>query len=601
MNVRRLTATVLLWSAARIALCVLALGGCRKARLFEVLPPPAADTDTLWAMAPEGVSMGIVAAPGAIGTFHRGLVQLANAASAARLDLGPTINGWLAQSPTLAGALVTPDGLGLFGLDPARGGALFVAGTEAYLIIPVADRKTFVSAVGGIEGDDIDVLASDVFCDPGPRWYRCASSEARLRSWTPAARSISRTRQVARGELELYIFQSSLPDRLKSRLPPGGVGWLSLTSRRGELIADAAIARAIEDEALPLDLEVAPTTTGFLRFNGQGALEALRLLAPDALDRPLAPRVTWRSLVDSLNGELLIETAAGHGARARIELGGRRPSAAVGRGCELRRPAAIRARAGERAREVERGCAGTLELEPLAGPIAVSLTVGDRSAVIEIGASTDAPPVATSPPAESLESTAAIWIRGAMFEWARPNRMSLEPKALGLWALSQLSELELDIGGTAETMTIRGRVATTWRNPPEVSSALEPLIARLGDEPETALSEIARLAAEHPESPLATDMALGSSSGLIAIGLALALQRLGGPGPQTLAEERAAMFALIVDAMCKCADRACVTRVEVAYDDWTDRYSLFKPPAGESAALIEAANRYAACKAAALR
>ena len=125
----------------------------------------AADADALWAFAPDGTILGIVATPRALQLTEGGLVAIRKlvqtapelavleqaARGRARLDRG--------------GGPVTS--LADLGLSHDRGAATFVTnnGDGGLVIVPVADRDKFLARVGGQRGTASDTIG-ELTCKP---------------------------------------------------------------------------------------------------------------------------------------------------------------------------------------------------------------------------------------------------------------------------------------------------------------------------------------------------------------------------------------------------------------------------------------------------
>ena len=103
----------------------------------------------------------------------------------------------------------------------------------------------------------------------------------------------------------------------------------------------------------------------------------------------------------------------------------------------------------------------------------------------------------------------ASWGRGLYAEML-PNMVSAmgaggDPGVtkVALSLMTHLTELGLAVGWDDEGLRALFRVATTYANPDEVVTALEPLLTRLAGGDATAVAEIGALASRHPGSPLA--------------------------------------------------------------------------------------------------
>src|ERR1043165_7383900 len=118
-------------------------------------PASTGDQDALWALAPDGMAVGVVISPAGMAKIEAGGLELkklldgpdlamfkAKADAALEEELGTS-------NPNLATAgLTSQKGLALFGPDKG----------EAIVILPVADRDKFLAVVKGQKGKDSDTI-----------------------------------------------------------------------------------------------------------------------------------------------------------------------------------------------------------------------------------------------------------------------------------------------------------------------------------------------------------------------------------------------------------------------------------------------------------
>ena len=131
----------------RLLVALLLVVGCHKASSPTASPK---DADALWALAPEGTQLGIVATPRALAMLEHGW-QDVHAFVAKAPDLAPFAKMIDEQLQELTGA---PDfKLADFGLTSEKGGAVFVIGPhQVVMVVPVADRDKFVAKAHGTKG-----------------------------------------------------------------------------------------------------------------------------------------------------------------------------------------------------------------------------------------------------------------------------------------------------------------------------------------------------------------------------------------------------------------------------------------------------------------
>jgi hypothetical protein len=167
----------------------------------------------------------------------------------------------------------------------------------------------------------------------------------------------------------------------------------------------------------------------------------------------------------------------------------------------------------------------------------LAVTAEDRDLVIsarETGLY-PAAPTAAAPSAAFAEllagtPTIALWGRGILALGGpgvgvdavvgRPNAATM------LWFMTHVAEIGAAVEPRVDGAVVTVRLRTTFANPDEVVSALEPLLYRAMRGDVAAAAEIRALAGRFPRSPLAADVATGTGAmRLLAIAMAATLAR----------------------------------------------------------------------------
>lgn len=129
------------------------------------------EADKLWALAPTGAVGGIVITPHGVGELVKAVAR---------------VQKEIAAYPELAIAKPLLANLTRFGLDRAlgdigiagdRGLAMFGTVDDALVILPVGDRQKFVAAMKGTSAGDLDSVFG-VSCKVLPQGYACAKNPA---------------------------------------------------------------------------------------------------------------------------------------------------------------------------------------------------------------------------------------------------------------------------------------------------------------------------------------------------------------------------------------------------------------------------------------
>jgi hypothetical protein len=274
----------------RLLLAVLVITGCHRASQL-----PMGDADALWSLAPEGARIGVVATPRALAMLEHGWQDL-HAFVANAPELAPLAQQLDSRLQALTGA----SGLKLadLGLTADKGAAYFGTGPhDGVVIVPLADRDTFLAKLHGTKGSAADTIEHGV-CKTVKGVYACASSEAVLAT---LGKGTLRHHLDTRGDIELVA---------------AGVGGMPMKS--------VAVSAHLERGAVTLrgTLDGLPTAVtsklgGPLRAQidrdhtaGFGVIDLGALLATIP-DQPIGAGVTSAALARSLVGGMYVSVSAG--------------------------------------------------------------------------------------------------------------------------------------------------------------------------------------------------------------------------------------------------------------------------------------------------
>ena len=162
--------------ACLFALVAVLSGACKKEQLAGKTSVSTADADALWALAPAGTEMGVVASPRALAMLDGAKTRLL-----ATLRTTPDLAA-LAQrfDDAARDELGTTDLMAAsHGLSVEKGFALFATKDGHVLVLPVVDRDKFLAAAKGTKGTDTDTLA-DMTCKTVKGVYACAKPASLL-------------------------------------------------------------------------------------------------------------------------------------------------------------------------------------------------------------------------------------------------------------------------------------------------------------------------------------------------------------------------------------------------------------------------------------
>lgn len=514
-------------SAILLACAALALAACKKASSPVAAPvaPPAAPalTDPLWAYAPAGTTMALVIADGALVALHAGAAR--GLAELDRAPGGAPIVAWVREQLAPIGIdVLDPAALAAVGVDLSRGAAMFRGPRGDVVLLPVSDPARLRALSGNRTEGGADRIG-ELWCKTSGERYVCSEHRAGVdaaiaggggalvRSWP----------REMRGHVEMLVppdvMERGAPIerlqgmRLGAVIERGGV-----TVRARLLGKPSGVFAGVVGERSPLADDLAgQQPVGLLIIGAARQWESKIKELPELdEDRTKLPGgVTGAELVRSARGDLVGHGLPGAPAHGVIRLGltGDHPMRRLVAACGDLAPLVPRgitlARRGDH-------CAVTVEPGALA-PLLAGLPTMTFEAHVEPGAlviDVGGPPGPTGA-RPGLEPFAAELLSGRPFfaVWGRgvvgsSFSAAMDPEApivgLAVWAVQHLNELGLAFHVEEDGVQFDVRVRTLWANPDDVVAAVQAAAAL--PDPGAALH---RIAAQHPDTPFARDLAAG--------------------------------------------------------------------------------------------
>jgi hypothetical protein len=435
----------------RLVLAVLVISGCHKPG------PSPGDADALWALAPEGATIGIVARPRALAMLQQGWQD---------------VHAFVQKAPELATVsreldekLVELTGiadlkLADYGLTADKAAAYFGLGPrQGVVIVPLADRDAFLAKVHGTKGSAADTVKHGT-CKTVQGLYACASSEALLAT---LGKGKLRDKLQARGDIELVAENvpgmSFTSAALAAQLEPGTV------IVRGTL--RGVPASTAKDLGAPLRPVV---DRGHSAGFGVVNLAALLSSVPDV---PIGAGISSGAFAKSLEGPLTLNVPAGALAfDVRIPLTDPVPAQTLIDHCGDLLPVTVAA--------LSQG--GTCKVPvPMLGTTLEAWVEGKTLRLGMKEPPTPADVELTRTGAELADGmwSFAFWGRGSLL--AAPQ-MHVPPEAVAdpgvqaaLRAMLMLNELGIGVRVDGDKLTFVGVVRTAFANPDDVVAKLATL------------------------------------------------------------------------------------------------------------------------------
>jgi hypothetical protein len=468
--------------------------------------------DALWALAPDGTELGIVASPRAVALAFRAIAAVRE----------------LMAQPDLAAAKPQLDDLAkaMFGSEtatPADAGfgekafAMFATAEGVIGIMPVADRDKFVTTKKGTRGSGEDTLETTT-CRELQGHYVCATQAPMFERLGKGSLRGKLNVVGTRGDAELFMAGTTLLGDTKGdlavalQLEPGQAEmhgrWIGTPSGVfGKVVGITAPRPKLEG------------STGFVSFNVAPLLTSLPSV-------PIAGDVTTDQLAASMVGPITATIPAGSiDIQVRIPLKDPAPATKIVDNCkdigslfelaEQQKPGACRIRLqGTNALELDIWVEGNeLRLGANKGPT----PAGKPGAITRVGNELG-----------TTDWTASLWGRGTMLnlDGIKPTASEVpEQVALGIHAMALVNELGAALKVEPDALRFRALIRTVWSNPPDV---VTKYVAVSGADiiSGKATEQGKAIAAAAPSSPFASDFSAGQGGLMIpaaAMGLVTAI------------------------------------------------------------------------------
>ncbi|CAN5889830.1 hypothetical protein BH11MYX3_BH11MYX3_14610 [soil metagenome] len=480
--------------------------GCKKSApagdVTAGAPVSTADADALWAMAPEGATVGVVASPRAVAmTEHAWLDVRALLATAP--ELAP-LNAMLGAQ--IAQVLGKPDvTLADLGLTSSKGGAFFVTpGGGGIAIVPVGDRDKFIAATHGTKGSDSDSIGNTT-CKTIKSVYICASSADVFDKIGKGTLRPGLDALGTRGDVEVV---ASIPAPA-GQISVGGVFHLA----RGTFVGRAVVGGPLQAVTSKMGANQSKARGDHDRTAGFGVLNLGAVLA-NAPALPLVAGVTLADIARSISGPVTLQIPAGAPELdIRVPVSDPKPAATLIEHCaELPPLAQAGATFSDGACHLTVPSVGyTLDLWVDGN----ELRVGKKGAA---SAGESVPMTAIGAELASSESAFSFWGRGTLYGQAfakLPELPSIPTEMLmGIRGLSMLNEFGGATRVDGDKIRATFVVRTVWSNPDDVVAklvAIKPQAFLAG----TAGQDAKAIADGAPSSPFAADFKAGTG-GLMA-------------------------------------------------------------------------------------
>jgi hypothetical protein len=470
-------------------------------------PASTSDVDALWALAPDGATMGIVVSP-------RGLT-MAEHAWQDIMSFVKSVPELAPSMPKLQQALQKELGtptlsLAAVGLVPSKGLATFgITKDSTVLILPVGDRDKFLAVARGTKGPDFDTLGK-LKCKTVRGLYACAQEPARLDTLGKGKLQPRLAEAGARGDIEVAGTIDSTRFAIVAQLARGAFvlrGTVDVDGLPNEWKGGLGLAKPY----------AASDAAGF----GLVAMQPVIAKLAGSIPRtPIAPGVTLRDVVASLAGVVTFNAPGGtNELDARVALRDPAPMTALVEHCEDL-PIGGKLVAGK--------ChVSNPQLKGLTPDVWVEGNELHVRVELPVARGGSAPLSALGAELASGEWSMAFWGRGTGLTSGYDASTALDPSkladpevkiglAVGLRALALVNELGGGFALDGDRLRFMWGVRTAWGNPDDVVAkliAIDPqdiLHGRSG----AAAQAIASAA---PTSSFAADVRAGTHGIVVAV------------------------------------------------------------------------------------
>lgn len=455
--------------------------------------PGGAELDALWALAPAGSEVGVVASPRALALLDgaRARMQENLAAIPELAQLAEIVQQGMQET---FGS--TDLDLAAHGLTVEKGAASFATKDGQVHVLPVVDRDKFVAWVKGTKNGDVDTF-SDLTCRTVHGVYACAKPASLLdalgkRGLPDRAKLIG-----VRGDIEVA---GAFPG------PKGTMPFaLAVKLERGAATVDFAI-RGVK-ELMPMELSAGGKPRADEHTTGFGVLELGSILA-GVPAVPLVPGATADAIARTVAGPLTVQIAAGSTViDARVPLSNPDPALVFIRQCNEFPP--LQALGATTDNDVCHVAVPQMLTELDIWVDGKELRIGKR------GAPPPATNVAMSPVARELAGqrwAMLVYGRGTILAVPKLPEMPMGdmPDMVNQFVriFSLINELGIGMRMDGDTLRAALVVRTAWANPDDVVAKLRTI--PIADVISGKANEAAKAIADGaPSSPFAEDMKAG--------------------------------------------------------------------------------------------
>jgi hypothetical protein len=427
-----------------------------------------ADQDALWALAPDGMKMGVIVSPRGIASLETGALAIESLLASAP-ELAPVDAEVHEQLAALIGGPFVS--LGELGLAHDKGLAAFLVDGGALFVLPVADRTTFLRVAHGRATPAGDRVGSHT-CKQIRGVYACGRPAAMLDRLGKGAVADPVSLVRARGEIEIagrfpITRDASLTIAVVAQLTRGAFVVRAAASG-GTFGLPPSVNAYLRNSYKP---RVDPAaTSGFGVFDLATALQSYVKSDPDEL---VVSGVTVKALIGALAGPLTVSVPAGtQGFDARLPFNDRALAHALIAQC-----ASIHDLKMFGATYVNGAC--HLAIPQLGIELDVRIDGGELRLTTR-GAGTQGTPLVLGDAGLELASgewSFAAYGRGTTLAMATPTNVAEAQElpsdtALILRAMSLLEELGIGVRIDGNVVRALATVRTVWANPDDVVDKL---------------------------------------------------------------------------------------------------------------------------------
>jgi hypothetical protein len=437
-------------------------------------PPPVHE---LWALAPAATTEGLAIDGPTLDAARETLRRLRDAlATSPHPELATALTELVSANDI---QLLSDKSLRNAGVDLSRGAALFTAGDAAAGAVRIVNERRFRRAAPGDIGT----------CDDRGPLSLCSRDPALL---VPAAKPSTVTELLRRppamsGGLEVVRATPSGPIAIAADVSRGRV------DLRIRMVArDVPAMPALRPHPLTRYLDGVPATAVIVA----DFRDVVAVLAPNGLgDSPWAV----------LRGDFIAAGLRGDTYRAWFRVGVRDEASAralLARCEELELPS--------NARGTRRGDACEVALPVDGGTVSVVARADGDTLLVETAPGVAAERGDADPHIARLVAEPVLfasWGRGVGSTPALPDEVGGYIKGVAPWVFAHIDELGTSVRLSEGIVELGLTIGTVWQDSDPVLAELEPLLAGARID----ASQIAAVAAKHPQSRLAADVAAGTS------------------------------------------------------------------------------------------